>query len=83
MIEYQKSMANNALPKTDRLYLRILEKEKQDIAKEERQLYLGHFKASYGIKADQLFQNMVYGSKDKEIEINESCTDSEYNHSGV
>ena len=28
MIEYQKSMATNVLPKSDRLYQRLIEKEK-------------------------------------------------------
>jgi hypothetical protein len=54
MIEYQKSMANNVLPKTDRLYQRINDKERQEIEKEERLSYLKKFKPAYGIYADQM-----------------------------
>ena len=69
MIDYQKSMATNVPPKTDRLYQRILEKEQAEISKEEQNFYLGHFKANYGIKTHYLFQNMV-NNKDREISIN-------------
>ena len=42
MIEYQKSMANNVLPKSTRLYLTLLEKEKQELER-DRKLRAGKF----------------------------------------
>ena len=54
MIEYQKSMINNVLPKTDRLYQRILDKERNEIQKQEMEIIQKRFKPAYGIYADQM-----------------------------
>lgn len=55
MIEYQKSMANNVLPKTDRFYQRMIKRDEEEILKQEEKLYLGHFKIGYGVKQDMYY----------------------------
>ena len=57
MIEYQKSMAQNVLPKSERLYQRLLEKEKQELEKDRKmragKFHLGKFgQQRYGIYKD-------------------------------
>ena len=74
MIEYQKSMAHNVLPKTDRLYQRMLKKDEEEIQKLEGKLFLNHYRMGYGVKQDLYYQGLL-SNCEKDCEINESESD--------
>lgn len=60
MIEYQKSMANNVLPKTDRFYQRMIKKDEEELMKLEGKLFLNHYRMGYGVKQDLYYQGLVH-----------------------
>lgn len=83
MVEYQKSMINNVLPKTERLYQRILEKEKQELNKKNKRLKsimsINYSRTSMGSGAVKgTGQHTPYS---KEIIVDESENSSSRNNS--
>lgn len=76
MIEFQKSKINNVLPKSDRLYMRLLDKERAQIEKEERLHDVMHSKnRKYGIKHDMQYHGFI-NTADHKIEIDDSDRES-------
>jgi len=53
MVQYQKSMMHNTIPKTKRFYQRAIEDDNQNVMREEMERYLKKNRnGNYGIFAD-------------------------------
>lgn len=76
--EYQKSMANNAAKKQERIYERNIERDKIEIEKGNKADYMRHFPGgsagygNYGISQGNIFQQKVT----REIEVKQADSDN-------